>query len=326
MENSGIYYTQYDGNFPLIKTVMHYTLIMKKIPTVDELQESFNDFSLFTFELIEKANEDTKYLKFAAVNSQISLELFLKYLFAKQNKVNEIRKKRNSKLTNDFQDFSQILNHYYAKQKWTYGSKKEFKKLIETRNSIVHKGYHSLSTEELAIIIVRTIFFIHSTAWSQLDEYVLSDNYLPHKISENKFWRKGVEKFIDELIELNDYCEVLTCMACKTYSVVGGEDFALEEYHFENHRICLNCLTSIDISHEARIIECYNCYEESYLIDALNEQNDQLYIAKCSECNTDTFVRKCPNCDTFYHPDSPNEKKYGQKYFCSENCAIIFCE
>lgn len=299
---------------------------MKKIPTVDELQESFNDFALFTFDLIEKANEDTKYLKFAAVNSQVSLELFLKYLFTKQNRVNEIRKKKNSKLTNDFQDFSQILNQFYATQRWSYGSKKDFKKLIETRNSIVHKGFHSLSTDELATIIVRTIFFIHSTSWSQLDEYVLSDNYLPHKISENKFWRKGVEKFIGELIELNEYCEVLTCMACKKYSVVSGEYFALEHFHFDDHRICLNCLTSIDLLVEARIIECYNCYEESYLINALNEQNDQLYIAKCSECNTDTLVRKCRNCEKFYHPNSSEEQKCGKEYFCSENCANIFCE
>ncbi len=42
---------------------------MKIMPTLEELHESFLDFTKYTFELIEQANDDIKYLKFAAVNS-----------------------------------------------------------------------------------------------------------------------------------------------------------------------------------------------------------------------------------------------------------------
>ncbi|BBC39441.1 hypothetical protein PDPE_1-00281 [Photobacterium damselae subsp. piscicida] len=128
--------------------------------------------------------------------------------------------------------------------------------------------------------------FMHATAWSTLDEVLLFDNYYPHKISNIDVWRKGVESFCDDLAEIYD-CDVLHCMACHARSVISGELFVLEYGQSDEYIVCLCCLSSINIEHEARLIECYECCDTSYLIDAFNVQKGQRYIGKCSECETD---------------------------------------
>ncbi|MBL0711821.1 MAG: hypothetical protein JJV99_12525 [Colwellia sp.] len=77
----------------------------KELPTQEELRESYTAFANFTFELLGNIEQKKSNLIFAAVNSQIALELFLKYLFTAKGRVDEIRKKKKGALTNDFKEF-----------------------------------------------------------------------------------------------------------------------------------------------------------------------------------------------------------------------------
>ncbi|EKO3407932.1 hypothetical protein R1U54_000067 [Vibrio fluvialis] len=291
----------------------------KTLPSEAELRESYIAFAKHTFELLSDIDKKKLNLMFAAVSSQVALELFLKYLFTVKGKVNEIRKAKSGKLTNDFKDFNQILSAFYSTRTWSFGQKKELIELMQTRNSIVHRGQKAAWDPDIAKIVVKTLFFMHATAKSDLDEVLFFDNYNPHHISNVKVWREGVSSFCDELVDIYD-CDVLTCTACNSFSVVSGELLGLQEGCCVSDLVCLCCLTSINIEREARLLECYECGEKSYIIDAYNEQDDQLYVGKCSECHTDTWVRKCPDCESFYHPKAEKEVFSKGKYFCSKSC------
>ena len=298
---------------------------MRTLPTKAELRDSCVGFWRFTFELLESIDSQPHHLRFAAVNSQIALELFLKYMYVAQGKANLIQKKKKGALSNDFVDFSQVLGHFYSSRKWSYGEKSELVKLMEIRNSIVHRGQETHWDNTLAKSVVRTLFFVHATAWSELGETLLPVSYLPHKISESDVWRQGVESFVEGLTRAHSF-EALTCMSCGLKAVVSGDIMVIEEQHTEEQHICLNCLTAIDTSNEARVIECYNCHRESYLIDALNEQEDQMHPARCSECEIDTWVRRCKQCESFYHPSSAGEVEVNAFFFCSEVCSESYSE
>jgi len=271
--------------------------------------------------LFEKVTPNSKYLKFATVNSQIALELFLKYYYVKRGKINEIQKKKKDEYINDFHDFSQILGHFYSQRKWHYGKKKELAKLLETRNLIVHKGQSSTWDAELAENVVRTLFFIHATAWSDFGETILFNNYLPHKIADNAIWRIGAEAFASDISD-----NVYRCLGCDAYAVIDGELMVLDDSNSDEDLICLCCLSSIDTIDQAKLLECYECYEKSYYIDALNAQDEQLYIGKCVECGTNTKVRKCKECEKYYHPKNTTEIKNGENYFCSTLCSEMYSD
>ncbi|MDP2514763.1 hypothetical protein Q8W17_08140 [Photobacterium damselae subsp. piscicida] len=61
---------------------------------------------------------------FAAVNSQVSLELFLKYLFTATGRVDEIRKTKKGELIDDYREFNEILNRFFSSKTWSFGNKK----------------------------------------------------------------------------------------------------------------------------------------------------------------------------------------------------------
>lgn len=289
------------------------------MPTTEELKSSFRDFADFTFELISGIDKNPKNLKFAAVNSQIALELFLKNFYSKTNCLDQILKKKKGVVANDFNDFSQILSHFYSTNSWSYGEKKELAKLLDVRNSIVHRGQDFTYEKNIAESIVRTLFFIHATAWTHFEEVLFFNNYIPHKIGESKLWRSGAESFACDIAGIYN-ADVHICLGCKAYAAISAEIMVLDESNHEEDLICLNCFSSIDLSDQARLLECYECFEKSYYIDALNEQNDQLYIGKCIECDTNTPVRKCKNCGEYYHPSEKDEVHKNNLYFCSQIC------
>lgn len=250
------------------------------------------------------------------MNSQIALELFLKYYYVTTGKANEIVRLKAGKPTSDFKDFSQILNHFYSKRTWSYGQKKELSKLLDVRNSIVHKGQDSNWNHELATIIVRTMFFINATAYSTTGETILFNNYISHSIGENPVWRSGAEDFAAE------FCDnIYPCWSCGAYAATEAEIMKLDDSNSLDDLICLCCLASINIGHQARLLDCYHCCDKAYYVDALNEQFDQLYPGKCVECETNTFVRKCSNCHDYYHPSITSEAQVENKYYCSTSCA-----
>ncbi len=298
---------------------------MKILPTADDLKIAFTDFSKFTLELLTSIESRPDYLKFAAVNSQIALELFLKYLYVTKGKASEIQKKKGGVLEGDFVDFTQILNHYCSTSQLSYGKKSELAKLIDTRNLIIHKGQKNDWDKELATSVIRTLFFIHATAWSALGETFLFTSNVPHEISKNKIWKDGVQSFVDDLEAVFD-CTPLRCFRCKARTVINGEIMALEKGQSEEDIVCLNCFSAINIEFEARLMECGVCTERSYLIDAFNEQADQLYVGKCSECQADDWVRRCRICRYFYHPFGSNEISVDGLFFCGPDCAQSYSE
>ena len=297
---------------------------MKSLPTEDDLKNGFSDFLELALDLLQRCEKNNKFLKAAAVNAQIALELFLKYYFKKIGKENEIRRKKNNILLNDYTEFSQVLGYFYSTQKWTYGEKKELVRLLEARNSIVHRAQDSNWDEELAIIIARVFFFIHCTSWMKLGESVLFNNYVPHPIAKVKVWRKGAESYAESIADMMG-TQYHRCVSCGAMALLSGDDMVLDESTSAfDDMICLCCLSSINISREARLLECHQCSEKSYWVDALNEQGHQLYPGKCIECKTNTWVRKCRNCKYFYHPSVTDEVYKDGEHFCSDNCEIMY--
>jgi HEPN domain-containing protein len=293
---------------------------LKTLPSEEELRTGFNDFLELALDFLQRCEQDRKYLKAAAVNAQIALELFLKYYIKKRGEEDNIRRKKGSILLNDYADFSQVLGYFYSTRKWSYGEKKELIRLLEARNSIVHRGQDSGWDEELAIIIARVFFFIHGTSWAAFEESVLFNNYKPHEISTVSVWRKGAESFAKTVAKMWD-APRYKCLSCHAFAVVSGEVMSLDDSTVtDEDMICLCCLSSINVGREARLIQCYNCHEKSYWIDAYNEQENQLYVGKCTECDTNTWVRKCPVCEDFYHPSATSEVKKGKRFFCSRDC------
>jgi hypothetical protein len=298
---------------------------LKTLPTEIELKNCFNDFLEHSLDLLQRCQESNKLLKFSAVNSQIALELFLKYYFKRMGKENEIRKKKGEVLLNDYVEFSQILGNFYSTREWSYGKKKELVRLLEARNSIVHRAQSSGWDEELAVIIARVFFFIHATSWSEFGENILFNNYRPHAISNISVWRRGAESFAKNIAEMwHTSCN--RCLTCEADAVVSGELMSLDESTTEEDMICLCCMTSLNIVGEARLLECNRCFENSCWIDALNEQHDQLYVGKCISCDIKTKVRRCFHCHDFYHPLTTDEVTDNGKYFCRIDCRTMHWE
>ncbi len=209
---------------------------------------------MLSFELLERADKDGKYLKFAAVNAQIALELFLKFYFTKKGKLDQIQKRKNGVAQNDYVDFSQILNLYYSTTTWSFGVKRELADLLDARNSILHRAHHTGSLEELATSVVKTLYFIHSTWHSEFGGLLFERSYaLPSDMSKNRMWRKGVRGFVEQLEKIHSM-DVRPCLACQQHTVITGECFGLVGAEGIEYLICLNCFDSLDVEHEARLI------------------------------------------------------------------------
>jgi hypothetical protein len=286
------------------------------------LYDSFISFLDFSFELINSLNENKNNYKFAVVNIQISLELFLKYYFIRKGfsqyvidniKSNGVR----------FKDFSTVLNNYFSVKRWTYGRKRELIKILETRNSIVHSGTNTQWNKDVAGYIIKCIFFMHGILKSEFGELLISNKNI--KLINNKLWTESVKDFIDNcLID----CDVRTCLSCGEYTLIPKEVFDIGEptSSVSDDLVCLNCLEVYEMESDNTIIECYKCSEESYFVHLLNPQNKQLYEGKCSECGTNTWVRKCAECEKLYHPSEVHEQYFDDKYFCSDECVECYKE
>ncbi len=289
----------------------------------DELYESFNSFLKFTFELIKQVEQDKEYFKFAVVNMQISLELFLKYYFTRIGKLAGIAKKINGDNVN-FKDFSQVLNFFFKSHHWSYGTKKELIYLLELRNAIVHKGNNTDFDNDAANFIIKCIFFMHGTMYSQFGESLLI-SFRELELKTNKMWVQGVNEFIDDHLQGDRW----VCLNCKNYTMVTKEFLEVEHntpFTDIDELVCLCCFSEIMIGTECILIDCYICYEDSYFINILNPQGDQQYIGCCSECDTSTWVRKCKECEKYYHYFETDDSYFNDFYFCSNECIEIYKE
>lgn len=283
-----------------------------------ELYNTFLSFFEFAFELIEKVNETNNYLKFAVVNMQISLELFLKYYFVKKGKLNDIVRRMNEEKI-IYKDFLDVLNLFFSVNRWTYGNKKELTKILEARNNIVHNGLQAGWNEELAIYLIGCIFFIQGTMYSNFNEGVISQRYgryIP-TISHNVIWISGAEKFAKRLLKDKDI-KPQKCPECGAHSLVPNDIFCFSDTSLDNLQ-CLCCYQYIDIEFSAELIDCHVCLGSSYLVEKLNPQKDAEYCGYCLSCSTNENVRKCSFCDRFYHPKEVEFIK-DNKYYCSKEC------
>ncbi|SDH12054.1 hypothetical protein [Desulfosporosinus hippei] len=287
---------------------------MKKIPNDDEIYQTFLSFLNFSFDLINKIDSTNDYLKFAVVNIQISLELFLKYYFMKKGQKDLIIVKKNGQ-EKEFKDFSDILNLFFTQNRWSYGSKKELRKILDARNYIVHSGLKAGWNYELAKYLIKCILFMQGTMQSSFDSNSIKIQLQEFHISKNKIWKEGVEEFV----KLKGYY-ALTCPECDTRSFVSCENFRFIDFFDEDLKHCLCCFTYID-SDMAKFIDCYNCGEASYMIEPLNKQDNDFYVGICLECNTNTWVKKCNHCGKFYHPSVVSGYSYKGKSYCCKKCA-----
>lgn len=286
----------------------------------NELNESFYSFFTYSLELIGKVDENKNNYKFAVVNMQITLELFLKYYFIRKGLNKYVIKEVNSNRIK-YKDFSSILNNYFRVNKWTYGRKKELTKILELRNNIVHCGTSTQLNKDVVGYMIRCIFFIHGIMKSEFGELLIADNNLI--IKHNTAWEESVEEFIDDLVITRD-CIIRTCLSCGGYSVIPKEVFNIGEMTSDDTEdlVCLNCLEVYD-QEVCKVIDCYNCVDGSYYIDVLNPQKNQLFFGKCVDCGADTWVRKCATCGRLYHPSEETEIVIDGKYYCSQQCAEI---
>ncbi|QFY73643.1 hypothetical protein CEQ83_14300 [Priestia megaterium] len=288
-----------------------------------ELYETCVDFFHFSLQLIREISPSNRNLKFAVVNIQITLELFIKYYLVRQGHLENIADIKNGKLKN-YKKFDTIMNYYFSNTKWSYGEKKELKKILDARNLIVHKGLRSGWDNDLAIYIIKCVLFIHGTMLNSFGISLLKGYPQPNPISTNLTWREGIEQSIDKLNTKHNF-SVFHCPECGAYSLIPSNIIGLDSNPDESLE-CLCCFYFYNIEAEAAVINCYKCSEsKSYLIDRLNSDERQQHLGKCLECGINTPVRKCYECERFYHPND-GEFTFDNNYFCSSDCKEIYEE
>lgn len=104
-------------------------------------------------------NKENQNLKFAVVNMQVALELFLKYYFISIGKEEWVFKDINA-IKLEFRDFSQILDRVFSSKDILISKKKNLKHILESRNNIVHRGKYNEWDDELADNIINCALFI----------------------------------------------------------------------------------------------------------------------------------------------------------------------
>ncbi|QHA92245.1 hypothetical protein [Bacillus sp. N1-1] len=288
-----------------------------------EIYESFVDFFHFSLKLVREISPKNRNLKFAVVNVQITLELFIKYYLVEIGYKEKIIKEGKEI---DYKDFETVLKIFFSTTRWSYGEKQELKAILKARNSIVHKGLRSGWNDELAVYIIKCIQFIHGTMLNGLGISLLENYPKPNPISSNITWRQGIEKYIEKLNTTRNM-PVFQCPECCVYSLIHSEVVGVGiDLNPHKSLDCLCCLTSYDVEVEAALMNCYKCSEpDSYLIDRLNGNEKQQHMGKCLECRTNTLVRRCYECEHFFHP-SQGELNFENKYFCTNDCKEIYEE
>lgn len=283
------------------------------------LYDSFDSFFNYSLELVKDVDKNKSNYKFAVVNMQITLELFLKYYFIRNRLSQYVVKEVNSNGIK-YKDFSVVLNNYFSVNHWSYGRKKELTRILQLRNNIVHNGTNTQWDKEVIGYILRCVLFMHGVMNADFNEsLVTSGNFL---LKNNSLWSESVKAFIGDLAEKRSCFTIRTCLSCGEYTLIPKEVFEISEPSSStiDDLVCLNCLEVYEMEFHNTIIDCYECGENSYFVELLNPQNQQQYVGICSECGTSTWVRKCAECEKLYHPSEENEVKFQNKYFCSDKC------
>ena len=290
-----------------------------------ELKSGFSSFYNFSLSLIESLSEENGHLKFAVVNMQIALELFLKYFFIKKGLSNRVFNDKKGKRT--YKDFSEVLDSYFKVIREGHYTEKIFlKTILEKRNSIVHKGKFLDWDEDLANYIVSCAFFIQGTLRNGLGEGLITTTYQPHNLSKNSIWRGGAEKFALKVANGFDSI-VMKCPFCQSRTLVNKEVFNFNTNATLDGFQCISCFMEIDTELNGRVVECPSCEENTFFIDILNEQKDQFYLGGCFNCGHKERLRCCKNCEEYYFLGGNETEIFQNNYFfCTQNCMEMFNE
>jgi len=281
----------------------------------DELKKSYKDFFLFSLELTKNIDKHNNNLKFAVVNMQIALELFLKFYFLKKGKTDWLF---SDKTKLKFKDFSVILDLFFRKDNELLVTKKShLKNILEARNKIVHSGKDSWD-EELAINLINTTLFIQNVVNREFNETLIETSTDPSNgLSSNKIWRLGTEDFAKNLAKLNNR-KVYECWFCYSKSFVDKKIFTCDELEDEGFQ-CVTCLNSFYLDYQIGVAKCI-CGDNSFVLDCLNPQDGGRYLGRCLNCDISYHAYKCDNCEKYFL-DFDNERIIeNDKIRCSKDC------
>lgn len=291
----------------------------EKIEISGELKNGFLSFFDFSLSLIEKLSEKNNNLKFAVVNMQISLELFLKFYFVMKEMPERVFEIRNGKIK--YKDFSEVLKSYFSVvRSGHFADKKHLITILESRNDIVHKGKFKTWDEDLSKYIISCVFFMQGIYRNEFGETLIESTYDPHKLSENLTWKEGSVEFATKIANENNE-NALECPFCYSRSLIRKEIFEFDDQgEVENYQY-LTCLCEVDTQYNGAIIECCACNEKAYYVDRLNVQSNKTHFGSCLNCGIKMDLRHCENCEKFYFHDLQKiEFELNNNYFCSSEC------
>jgi hypothetical protein len=283
-------------------------------------------FFNFSLNLLEGLNAKSNNLKFAVVNMQVAVELYLKYFFIRLNKPEKVF---TDLLKRDrYRDFSDILSAYFHEIREDHMvEKRHLRSIMESRNNIVHKGRFDEWDDDLAAYVIDCVFFIQSANLKAFGERFVQTGYFPHKLSKNTFWKKRAEKMALK------HCEGIThkrfeCPHCLATALIPKGVVESRDTFGNDDLECLSCFTEIDTSTCGTLINCCACGKEgSYYLDKMNEQSDQSFGGKCLACGVVMEVRLCAFCSEYYYPDViESEIHRNGFYFCSADCEMGHAE
>lgn len=291
----------------------------------NELKNGFLSFFYFSLSLIENLSKENNNLKFAVVNMQISLELFLKYYFIMKDQPERVFYKKRSK--RKFRDFSTVLNSYYSIAKTAhYADKRHLVTILESRNDIVHKGKFKVWDEDLAKYIISCVFFIQGVYRNEFDKTLIGTEYHPHKLSRNLIWKEGAVEFANKVTR-NFNEKPFECPYCFSRSLIKKEIFDFDDQGDVENYQCLTCLCEVDTQISGAIVKCCQCEEKAYYVDRYNIQPNKTHFGGCLNCGNKMYLRHCENCEKFYfHSLQKQEIEFENNYFCSNDCLEIFKE
>lgn len=281
----------------------------------NELKESYESFFHFSMNLVKDLDNNNDNLKFAIVNMQISLELFLKYYFIETGKKFWVFKD-DKKF--EFRSFSEILDKVFSNRDILMVKKKVLKDILEFRNDIVHKGKHHNWSDDLALNLINCTLFIQGLLNKEFQESLIPISYDDNEFSSNSIWRKGAENFAKNLCDLNKE-SVYECIYCYSRAMVNKKFFTFDEYDDEGFQ-CISCLRDLKLEDQFKLGFCKACNHNSFVIDHLNQQTDKTYNGCCLNCGMKYFAFNCCQCD-IYFIDFDNEKLIeNDKIFCTQEC------
>lgn len=280
-----------------------------------ELQESYESFFHFSINLVKGLDDNNDNLKFAVVNMQVALELFLKYYFIATGKESWVFK--NLK-TYQFRNFSEVLDKVFSNQDILITKKKVLKEILESRNDIVHKGKHHEWSDELAMNLINCTLFIQGVLNRQFNTSLIPISYDNNEFSSNITWRKGAENFAKNISDLNK-TSVYECIYCCSRAMVDKKLFTYDEFSDEGFQ-CISCLRDLQLEDQIKLAFCKACDHNAFIVDHLNQQSNKSYNGCCINCGMKYFAYNCCGCDKYFIDFDDERLIVNGKIFCDKEC------